>query len=347
VNGERWTDDQAREWHAVQPWLIGCNFIPSTAVNQLEMWQADTFDLATIERELGWARDIGFNSIRVFLHDLLWEQDRDGFLDRVDRFLDVASRSGISTMLVIFDGVWDPHPTPGAQRAPRPGVHNSGWVQSPGAEILGDVSRRDSLKNYVSGVIDRFRDDDRILAWDLFNEPNNPNLAYATREINDKTERAIALLRKAFDWARGAGPSQPLTAGIFWGPARGEGVSEINRLMLSESDVISFHSYFPVEQVEKSIRDLQEFHRPILLTEFLSRGSGSTFEAVLPLLKKEKVGAYCWGLVSGKTQTIYPWDSWTKTYTAEPDPWFHDVLRPDGTPYRDEEVALIRRMSGA
>ena len=344
---ERWTPEESQAWQASRPWIVGCNFIPGTAVNQLEMWQVGTFDLDTIERELGWARGIGFNAIRVFLHDLLWKDDALGLCARIDRFLDAAARHGISTMLVLFDGVWDPFPKLGPQRAPRPHVHNSGWVQSPGVEVLGDPSRHTQLAEYVQGIVGRFRDDSRVLAWDLFNEPDNPNIGtYGGNEPGDKPELAAALLARTFEWARAAGPSQPLTAGVWRGPVRGEGVSEINRLMLAKSDVISFHSYFGAAHVANRIRELGDFGRPLLLTEYLARGAGSEFEAVLPLLKERNVGAFNWGLVSGKTQTIYPWTSWAHTDDAEPAPWFHDIFRPDGTPYREEEVALIRRLTG-
>ena len=342
----RWTAEEAQAWYARQPWLVGCNFIPSNAINQLEMWQADTFDIETIDRELGWASDIGFNAARVFLHSLAWHQEEQGFISRVEEFLETASRQGILVIFVLFDGVWDPYPKPGRQRAPRPHVHNSGWVQSPGAEILGNLARHGELEGYVTGVVEAFRDDDRVLAWDLFNEPDNPNPAYGDREAQDKAVHATALLRKAYGWAREARPTQPITAGVWYGRVRGEGVSEINRMMLSESDVISFHSYLDADRVAGRIRELQEFGRPMLLTEYMSRGSGSTFEAVLPLLREQNVGAFNWGFVSGKTQTIYPWDSWVREYEGEPEEWFHDVLRADGAAYRAEEVALIRGLTG-
>ena len=345
---DQWTSDEAQKWYAAQPWLVGCNFIPSNAINQLEMWQAETFDIETNDRELGWAADIGFNTARVFLHDLLWRQDAEAFLGRVDQFLEVANRHNIRPMLVLFDGVWDPHPKLGPQRAPKSRVHNSGWVQSPGAEILADPSRQDELEGYVSGVIGRFRDDERVLAWDLFNEPDNPNPAYRDRELTDKAERATELLTKIYPWARAAGPSQPITAGIY-GPDWDDldTASDIRGLMLNESDVISFHSYHPPNGLRKRIDALEPYGRPILLTEYMARGAGSTFEGALPLLRERNVGAYNWGFVSGKTQTIYPWDSWARVYDAEPDPWFHDVLRPDGEPYREQEVELIRRLAGA
>ena len=227
-------------------------------------------------------------------------------------------------------------------------MHNSGWVQSPGAEILADPSRQDELEGYVSRVIGRFRDDERVLAWDLFNEPDNPNPAYRDRELTDKAERATELLTKIYPWARAAGPSQPITAGIY-GPDWDDldTTSDIRGLMLNESDVISFHSYHPPNGLRERIDALEPYGRPILLTEYMARGAGSTFEGALPLLRERNVGAYNWGFVSGKTQTIYPWDSWARVYEAEPDPWFHDVLRPDGEPYREQEVELIRRLAGA
>jgi endo-1,4-beta-mannosidase len=184
VAAERWTAEKANAWYDRQPWLVGCNFAPSTAINQLEMWQADTFDPKTIDRELGWAESLGFTSIRVFLHDLLWQQDSQGLLSRMDQFLAIADRHHIGVMFVIFDGVWDPHPQVGKQRAPKPHVHNSGWVQSPGAAILKDPALYDSLKPYVQGVLRRFKDDPRIQMWDLFNEPDNLNAsAYGKVEL--------------------------------------------------------------------------------------------------------------------------------------------------------------------
>ena len=342
----RWSEATARDWYDNQPWLVGCNFIPSTGINQLEMWQADTFDIETIARELGWASALGFNTARVFLHDLLWRQDASGFIGRLDRFLATAGACGIRPMFVLFDGVWDPHPKLGPQRAPRPHVHNSGWVQSPGAEILGDTSRHSELEEYVKGVVGQFAADGRVLAWDLFNEPDNPNGAYSQHEVEKKDELAHALLQKAFEWARAAGPTQPLTVGVWRGRASGSGISAINDLMLAESDVVSFHSYDGPDRVAKRIDELESYHRPLLLTEYLSRPTGSTPGALLPMLKERKVGAFNWGLVAGKTQTQYPWDSWVKRYDGEPEVWFHDIFCADGRAYDESEVAAIRRLTG-
>ena len=346
----RWTDAEAEAWYASQPWPVGANFVPSTAVNQLEMWQADTYDEATIDRELGWAADLGFNTMRVFLHDLLWKEDAEAFLGRIDAFLAVADRHGIAVMLVFFDGVWNPDPVAGAQPDPIPHVHNSQWVQSPGAEILGDFERHDELEPYVKGVVGRFRSDPRVLAWDLFNEPDNPNiLSYLDVELPAATKDPAAeeLLRKAFGWARSVDPMQPITAGVWQGQwADPEMLSPINEMMLNESDVVSFHSYGPADLVRTLVADLQQYGRPVLCTEYMARSVGSTFQTILPIFDEENIGAYNWGLVSGRTQTIYTWLSWLTMDPADADPWFHDIFHPDGAPYDAEEIALIRELTG-
>lgn len=345
----RWSVEQARQWQARQPWLVGCNYIPSTAVNQLEMWQADTFDLTTIDRELGWAQQLGFNSIRVFLHHLVWEQDRDGLLKRMDQFLATADKHEIGVMFVPLDAVWDPYPRSGKQREPRPHVHNSGWVQSPGSPILKDPARHGELEAYIKGVVGHFKDDKRVQVWDLYNEPDNLNRsAYGDKELPNKAEMSLVLIKKVFAWSREAKPSQPLTTGVWignWGDPKK--LSPMEQFQLEQSDVISFHSYGRVEEARKCVENLRRYKRPIVCTEYMARPQGSTFDPVLGYLKEQHVGAYNWGFVDGKSQTIYPWDSWTKKYTAEPPVWFHDIFRKDGTPYIAAEVDYIKKITGA
>ncbi|MFO0948769.1 MAG: cellulase family glycosylhydrolase, partial [Planctomycetota bacterium] len=292
---ERWTVEQANDWQKRSGWLVGCNYAPRTAINQLEMWQADTFDPKTIDQELSWAEDLGFNSLRVFLHHLAWEQDREGFLSRVDQFLEIANKHKIGVMFVLFDGVWDPFPVVGKQREPKPHVHNSGWVQSPGADILRDDARIDGLKPYVVSVLSRYKSDPRVQVWDLFNEPDNPNTnSYGKVELKDKAERAEILTKKCFDWAREVDPSAPLTAGVWRGDwASDDKMASIDRLMTSQSDVISFHTYDPLPVAIPRIESLKRFHRPLICTEFMARGNGSTFDPKLAFFKKQGIGAYC------------------------------------------------------
>ncbi len=343
----RWPAERAHRWNAERGWRVGCNFTPSSACNQLEMWRAETFDPTTIERELDLAAGLGFTSVRVFLHDLLWDHDRAGLLERLDRFLGIAAARRMGTLLVLFDGVWDPYPRWGPQPEPRPGVHNSRWVQSPGARLLGDPARHDALAPYVQGLLEHCRDDPRIDGWDLFNEPDNPNPAYAAEEIPDKGARSLQLLAKAFAWARDVGPSQPLTAGVWRGSwSDPVALSEMDCFCLEHSDIVSFHHYGELEALQQRVEALRRYGRPIWCTEWLARGMGSHFDPHLAWLKREGVGAYCWGLVAGRTQTHLPWNSWVNPYPEEPEPWHHEILRADGSPYDEAEVRFIRALAG-
>jgi hypothetical protein len=346
---QRWTEKAANDWYARQPWLVGSNYIPATAINQLEMWQADTFDAVWMETELGWAEGLGMNTMRVFLHDLLWKQDSSGFQRRLDRFLSMADKHHIKPIFVFFDSCWDPFPEMGQQRAPKPGVHNSGWVQSPGARALMDPAQYDRLREYVQGVLGMYRYDRRILAWDLWNEPDNTNAsAYGRLEPANKTQLVLGLLPKVFAWARATEPLQPLTSGVWRGDwSSPDKLTPMEKIQLEQSDVISFHNYSGPEEFEKRVRWLQAYNRPILCTEYMARPNGSTFQGTLPVARKYKVAAYNWGFVAGKTQTYLPWDSWQKPYTdREPEVWFHEIFQKDGTPYRQEEVAFIREIVG-
>jgi hypothetical protein len=346
---QKWTERKANQWYATQPFLVGSNYIPATAINELEMWQAETFDPQRIDLELGWAESIGMNTMRVFLHDLLWQQDPAGFKRRLDQFLQIASRHHIKPMLVLFDSCWDPFPAVGRQHAPNPGVHNSGWVQSPGAIALQDPAQYPRLETYVKGVVGAFARDQRILAWDVWNEPDNTNGgSYNASEPNNKTDIVLALLPKAFAWAREAGPEQPLTSGVWKGDwSSAEKLGAMERVQLDLSDVISFHNYDAPEEFEKRIKWLVRYNRPLLCTEYMARGNKSTFQGSLPIAKQYKVAAINWGLVAGKTQTFLPWDSWQQPYVGrDPAIWFHEVFRTDGTPYRAEEVEFIKKLTG-
>jgi len=347
---DRWSAAEANAWYAHQPWLIGSNYVPRSAINQLEMWQPATFNPAEIDQELGWAEAMGMNTLRVFLHDLLWQEDSTGFRERIAQFLTIAARHHIRPLFVLFDSCWDPLPHLGPQHAPTVGVHNSGWVQSPGARSLADSSDIPRLKAYVQGVIGAFAHDPRILAWDVWNEPGADNVgSYDKQELPDKIARVTALLPQVFEWAREAKPAQPLTSGI-WAVDTARDAShlgELQRIQLRESDVITFHNYSWPEYFRREVTWLKTYHRPVICTEFMARAVGSTFDGILPIAKKERVGVINWGFVAGKTQTYLPWDSWRHPYVHEQPPvWFHDVLRPDGTPYREAEVRLIRRLTG-
>lgn len=327
----RWSRQRAQDWHAKQPWLVGCNYAPAYAVNQLEMWQRDTFDLAAIERELALARSLGFNTLRVFLHDLLWSEP-ELLLDHLDRFLTAADRHGIAVMPVFFDGVWRNYAHPGPQPDPLPGVHNSQWLQSPDGKAVVDPAQWPRLEDYVCGVMERFADDERVVIWDLYNEPGNEALI----------GNALPLVAQSFRWARAVGVSQPLISGIW---EFGAAFSELNRFQLLVADLVSFHHYGPARDFEWLLRCLEPLGRPILCTEYMARPIHSTFDPHLAIMREQRVGAFNWGLVAGRSQTNHAWGS--PRGAAEPPLWFHDIFRADHTPYDPTEVAFIRRTTGA
>lgn len=348
---EQWTKAQANRWYAAQPWLVGSNYAPASAINQLEMWQADTFDPATIDKELGWAEQIHMNTMRVFLHNLLWEQDAEGFKARIDTFLAIAAKHHIKPVFVLFDSCWDPNPKLGPQHPPIPGVHNSGWVQGPGAARLADRGQYDKLQGYVKDIVGRFAKDDRILAWDVWNEPNNGgggSGAYA--ETPNKTRLVAGLLGQVFDWAAAANPVQPLTSGVWTGDHWDQAgtLDAVEKIQVARSDIMTFHDYNWPEKFAVRARQMLSYGRPVICTEYMARGNGSTFDGSLPIAKALNIGMINWGFVDGKTQTRLPWDSWKKPYTfEEPTIWFHEVFRADGTPYRAAETDLIKRLTAA
>ena len=347
---QRWPESQANGWYEKQPWLVGSNFIPASAINELEMWEAESFDPQEIDKELGWAERLGMNTMRVFLHDLPWQQDSSGFKQRMDTFLNIASRHHIRPIFVLFDSCWDPFPKLGPQHPPIPGVHNSGWLQSPGAMALQDTAQYARLEAYVKGVVGAFANDPRVLAWDVWNEPDNMNQgSYGKLEPKNKVDLVLSLLPKVFAWAREAHASQPLTSGVWFGDWSSlDKLTSMQRIQLTESDVISFHNYSWPEDFEQKIKWLETYGRPIICTEFMARPVGSTFDTVLPIAKKHKVAAINWGLVAGKTQTYLPWDSWQRPYVVEKPPvWFHEVFLSDGRPYREAEARLIRELTAS
>jgi len=325
-----WSREKADTWYAQHKWISGANFIPGTAVNQLEMWQAATFDPKTIDRELGWAENIGFNTMRVFLHSLAWKEDPNGFKKRVSDYLRIADKHHIQTIFVFFDDVWNPHPKAGKQPEPKIGVHNSEWVQDPGVPEYRDTTYFPELKRYVTDVMRFFAHDKRILMWDLYNEPGN----------SGKGNTSLPLLEKVFQWAREVHPDQPITAGLWkWR------LEKLNEFQVTHSDVITYHDYEgPVKHL-RVIQILKSFGRPLICTEYMARPLNSRFSNIMPMLKAQNVGAINWGLVTGKTNTKYAWNK-PMPNGGEPAEWFHDIFHKNGTPYRQDEVNLIKKLNG-
>jgi hypothetical protein len=326
----RWTPERTWEWYRPQPWLVGCNFLPSTAVNDIEMWRKESFDAKTINRELEWARDLGFNTVRVFLNFVVWREDAVGLKQRLAEFLSIADRHGISVMPILFDdcNFAGRIAAAGPQPTPVPGVHNSQWVSSPPLAMVTDRAAWPALEQYVKDLVGAFARDRRIVVWDLYNEPGN-----------GMGEKSRPLVEGAFAWAREMKPAQPLTIGA-WADFN----SPFSRRMMELSDVVSFHAYDGLAGTEAKVKICREYGRPILCTEWMARGHGSRFETHLPFFKANRIGCYNWGLVAGRTQTYFPWGS--PQGAPEPKLWHHDIFRADRTAFKAREAEFIKVATG-
>ena len=344
----KWTEKQSNSWYSQQPWLVGCNFLPSSAINQLEMFQEDSFDQKTIERELDWAKGLGFNSLRVYLHDLLWSE-KEKFKKTFEKFLNICDEREIKPIIVLFDDCHRPYPKIGKQPIPVRGVHNSGWKQSPGMELVNQVAEDEidakelnRLKEFIQGILLDYSNDERILMWDIYNEPGQFGLG----------DKSFSLLQLSWEWAHEIRPSQPLTSCLD-----GAIGDEILKLNGENSDVITFHTY-EAEKLDPTIQRLKKFKRPIMCTEYMAREFGTTFEFSLPIFKKENIGCYNWGLVAGKSQTHFGWSTILELQKRkkngdflndldeipEPEEWFHDIFRKDGSPFKETEISFIKQI---
>ena len=327
----KWTKEQAKEWYSQFPWMSGTNFQPSSAINQVEMWSATTFDAATIDKELGWAEELGFNLMRVYLSSEVWKQDAEGFKKRINQYLDISNRHGIKTMFVFFDDCWNPETVSGKQPAPQPGVHNSGWVRDPAVSLRQDTAKLfPVLEKYVKDILTTFKNDKRILLWDLYNEPGNSGHGVTS----------LPLLKNVFHWARQINPSQPISVGVWY-----FGTPELNTFQVENSDIITYHNYSDPHNHQLWIDFLKIYDRPMICTEYMARRNNSYFQNIMPLLKRNNVGAINWGFVSGKTNTIFAWDE-PRPNENEPPLWFHDIYRQDKTPFDPAEVEFIKQITG-
>lgn len=365
----RWTAEKANAWYAKQPWLVGANYLPATAINQIEMWQASTWDAATIDKELGWAAGIGMNTMRVFLHDMVWASDEKGLYKRMDEFLNICKKHSIRPWFVFFDDCHYPNPSLGVQPLPVRGIHNSGWMNCPARDVAnrfaeGTSSKKEinQLKGYIQKTMKRFKNDDRVLMWELYNEPGRGNDLDGGRPGAAIGEKSNKLVYESWLWARAVNPSQPITSCAEG--SNGKINIAINR---ANADVHSIHSYQKLERMEKTILDYLKDGRPVLMTEWLARTQGNTVQDCLPILKKYNVAAVNWGFVSGKSGTVWPWSSRQDANKKlinltemrrngdvvkpgelfpEPSVWHHDLFRTNGTAFSEDEIKIFKQLTG-
>ncbi len=366
----RWSQERINEWYAELPWLVGCNYYPATAINQIDMWQKSTWDPKQIKKELDWAQDLGMNTLRVFLHDMVWADDEKGFYRRMDQFLDICAERGIRPWFVFFDDCHYPNPKLGVQPKPVREFHNSGWVNCPARDVAmryakGEASEAEvaQLKGYVQRTMARFANDERVLMWEMYNEPGRGN--GENGDMGDSAvptnigDQSAQLIFDSWGWAREVNPSQPITSCTRGSVGKNNiAINHIN------SDLFSIHSYQAPDALREHITEYKAEGRPIIVTEWLARG-GSTPQKCLPVMKEMGVGAVNWGFVSGKSATIWSWKSRLKDGVTrnlnqeradgnvveegeafpEPAVWFHDLYRMDGTPYDQAEIDTFKELT--
>ena len=331
----RWSEEKANQWYYSQDWPVGCDYIVSNAINQIDMWQESTFSPDLIDRELAMAEELGFNTVRLFLHDLVYEADPKGLKTRISEVLDICGNHGIKVVMTFFTngGKFD-NVSLGQQPAPTPGVHNPEWRQTPGAEVVNDPAQWGRLERYVKDILKTFKKDKRIYCWCLYNEPENDN----------RGANSLPLMREAFKWGWEINPDQPLTAPYASLMASDDRSNLAIWGFLAENcDIMSFHCYNPVYTLmDKYITPLKKMNRPIICTECVGRPANTLFD-MFAICRKENIGVLSFGLIDSKMQCKFHWDS--KAGAVEPKVWFHDLYHADGTPYDKNEIAFIKQIT--
>lgn len=326
----RWSIEKAEEYMKRFGVIKGVNFIPSYCHSYIEMWHH--FNETCIRRELGYAKQVGFNSLRIFVAECQWETRREVVTSRLDQFLDICKEMGFSIMLTLQPNTYM---IPGwkmdADEDPfithlQPSGHDRGWIYK-GARIFDCFGQweenRDEVARFISEIVARYGRDERVAFWDLYNEPWEANRP---------------LVELAFARAREQRPIQPLTC--CW-------------RAWDLSDITSFHCYEkpgtpPRQQVmgvhylsfEDELKRACSTGRPILCSECVARTFGNELEAFLPYYSRAHIGFYVWGLCAGSAQYHIPWE-WPEG-SPVPRRWFQCMLYPDGTPFDEKEIAMIR-----
>lgn len=349
-----WTKEKAWQWYNSRPWMRGCNYMGSDCANRIDQWQSLGFDerLNTADTELRLAAETGFNTIRIILEYVVWEEEHDTFFERFDRYLDTAYKYGISSIVVLGNDCMPPkgpewkRPTLGEQRVDW-GYHGGrkvsqhGTFSTVGYHFLDEPEL--ALRHYemVREVVERYKNDERICMWDVYNEVGGSNRQHVT----------MPHLKKYFEIVRQINPSQPLTCCVWSFPDLNDlsSISEVQKYGLENSDIISYHNYQSYEENVRIINMLKKLGRPIVNTEWLARCTHNTVQQMFPLFYLEKIGCTCWGFVAGKYQTYEPWTCIWDQYEKNPDldwdftKWFHDLYRPSLRPYDPKEIELIKR----
>ena len=357
-----WTKEAAWEWYRAQPWIRGCNYMPASCANRVDQWQELGCEerFAEMDRELQVAEDIGFNTLRLLVELQgfgVWLADREGFMARFERALSVMARHKMRAIVVLGNDCMRPKrvwqlPKPGPQSfdigyhgGRRQSQHGS-FPGEIGFSQVDDPELKPKFFEMCAELLGKYRDDGRVLFWNLWNEPGN----------SGRGEASVAPMRELFELAWSIDPVQPLAADLWAGDYGCDpgGANKAQRLAGELSDIVSYHCYGDYEAQIRVIRNLRRHYgRPLVNTEWLARILHNDVFSAYPLFYIERVGCTCWGFVAGKYQTFEPWESmWRRMEEGAPESrdwdltkWFHDLYRPSLRPYDPKEVALIKRFN--
>ncbi len=356
---QRWSKERAWEWYNSRPWIRGCNFMGSDCANRIDQWQELGFEerFKTADEELALAAKTGFNSIRIILEYIVWKEEHDGFMERLERYIELAHSHGISCMMVFGNDCMPPKTE--SWKPLKPGVQHYDWgwhggrkvsqhgtFNTVGYHVLDEPEIALEHYEWVREIVTKYKDDERVIMWDVFNEIGNSN----------RKNLSLPHMKKFFEIIREINPIQPLTACLFQYPENFsdfsgylENLTDTQQYIVDNSDIITFHSYGSYERNVMIIKTLKKLGRPIVNTEWLARCIGNNVQEMFPLFFLEGIGCYNWGLVAGKYQTYEPWNSVWDQYEQNPNlnwdftKWFHDLYRPSLHPYDPKEIEIIKR----
>lgn len=351
----KWSKEKAWNWYNAQPWIRGCNYMSADCANRIDQWQEYGFEkrFDTTKRELALMADMGYNSIRIIPEFVVWEKEHDGFMCRFERYIQLAAENGMSCMVVLGNDCCPPKEE--ALKRLRLGEQHVDWgyhggrkvsqhgrFEGHGYSVLDDLEFAERYYEFVTEIVKKYKNDSRIIIWDVFNEPGN----------SGRGMLSLPHFKKFFEIIREINPIQPLTAAI-WSCDEGDfdNMPEIERFCLENSDIISYHNYKSYEKNIVEIKRLKKLERPIINTEWLNRCAGNSVELMFPLFYLENIGCYNWGFVAGKYQTYEPWNGVWDEYKENPaaysdfdfTKWLHDLYRPGHRPYNPREIELIKK----
>lgn len=353
---KQWSKERIWDWYDKELWLRGCNFMGSDCANRIDQWQELGFEerLKTADRELKLAAETGFNTVRLILEYIIWKEDHDAFMKRLDRYLNTAYKYGIRCMLVFGNDCMLPKDDPNSHlhageqhfdigyHGGRKRSQHSSLNTEPGYSLLDEPDEVEHIYRWVEEIIDTYKNDPRVVVWDLYNEAGNTRRGELTKPH----------IKRFFEIARDVAPMQPLTSCVWrMNGDPNQKLADVERFALEHSDIISYHNYGDYVTNVKIIANLKRLGRPILCTEWLGRVQHNTVQEIFPLFFVEKIGCYNWGFVAGKYQTYEPWENiWEAYYSGRRidydfTKWFHDLYRFNLRPYDPGEIDLIKDLS--